>query len=128
MLARPSPHAGGRCMVRPVGPYAGYIVQTIVTLLAVCALAFVVLYGARRLGIGRPRGPITLVGLLPLDARRSIYLVKVGGQVIVVGASEAGFTKLGEIPAGELPEEEPQRSTAFSEVLARVLGKKKEEP
>jgi len=110
-----------------VGPYAGYIVQTIVTLLAVCALAFVVLYGARRLGIGRPRGPITLVGLLPLDARRSIYLVKVGGQVIVVGASEAGFTKLGEIPAGELPEEEPQRSTAFSEVLARVLGKKKEE-
>ncbi len=31
-----------------VGSYAGYIVQTIVTLLAVCALAFVVLYGARR--------------------------------------------------------------------------------
>jgi len=108
-----------------VGPYAGYIVQTIVTLLAVCALAFVVLYGARRLGIGRPRGPISLVGLLPLDARRSIYLVKVGAQVIVVGASEAGFTKLGEMPAGDLPEEAPAAASPFAEVLAKVLGQKK---
>jgi len=109
-----------------VGPYAGYIVQTLVTLIAVCALAFVVLYGARRLGIGRPRGPISLVGLLPLDARRSIYLVKVGvGPVIVVGASEAGFTKLGEVAASEVPEEAPSESPAFAEILSRVLGKKR---
>ena len=106
-----------------MGSYAGYIVQTVVTLLAVCALAFVVLYGARRLGVGRPRGPIELVGLLPLDARRSIYLVKVAGQVIVVGASEAGFTKLGELPAGEVPAEVKGESAAFSDVLTRMLGR-----
>jgi flagellar biogenesis protein FliO len=106
-----------------VGSYAGYIVQTIVTLLAVCVLAFVVLYGARRLGVGRPRGPIELVGLLPLDARRAIYLVKVGNQVLVVGASEAGFTKLGELPAGDVPPEEKVPSAGFSDVLARVLGR-----
>jgi flagellar protein FliO/FliZ len=106
-----------------VGPYAGYIVQTLVTLLAVCALAFVVLYGARRLGLGRPRGPISLVGLLPLDARRSIYLVKVAGQVIVVGSSEAGFTKLGELSADDVPEEAPKPSAPFADVLARVLKK-----
>lgn len=108
-----------------MGPYAGYIVQTLVTLLAVCALAFIVLYGARRLGIGRPRGPIELVGLLPLDARRAIYLVKVPGQVLVVGSSEAGFTKLAEIPAGEMPLERAAKApeAAFSDVLARVLKK-----
>ena len=111
-----------------MGSYAGYIVQTIVTLLAVCALAFVVLYGARRLGVGRPRGPIELVGMLPLDARRSIYLVKVAGQVIVVGASEAGFTKLGELPAGDIPAEAKVESAAFSEVLARVLGRPADKP
>ncbi len=105
-----------------VGPYASYIVQTIVTLLAVCALAFVILYGARRLGVGRPRGPIELVGLLPLDARRSIYLVKVLDQVIVVGASEAGFTKLGEMAAGEIPPE-PQVKASFADALARALGR-----
>ena len=109
-----------------MGPYAGYIVQTLVTLLAVCALAFVVLYGARRLGLGRPRGPISLVGLLPLDARRSIYLVKVAGQVIVVGSSEAGFTKLGELPASDVPEEEPAAAAPFADVLARVLKTKRE--
>jgi flagellar biogenesis protein FliO len=101
--------------------YGGYIVQTFVTLLAVCALAFVVLYGARRLGIGRPRGPVELVGLLPLDARRAIYLVRVGEQVIVVGASEAGFTKLGEMPASQLPAETKEASAPFADVLAKVL-------
>lgn len=109
-----------------MGSYAGYIVQTLVTLLAVCALAFVVLYGARRLGLGRPRGPISLVGLLPLDARRSIYLVKVAGQVIVVGASEAGFTKLGELSADEVPEDAPAAAAPFSDVLARVLKTKRD--
>lgn len=106
-----------------VGPYASYIVQTLVTLLAVCALAYAVLFGARRLGVGRPRGPIELVGLLPLDARRSIYLVRVAGQVIVVGASEAGFTKLGEIASAELPPVDGAKDD-FAGVLARVLGKR----
>lgn len=106
-----------------MGPYASYIIQTIVTLLAVCAIAFVVLYGARRLGIGRPRGPIELVGLLPLDARRAIYLIKVAGQVIVVGASEAGFTKLGEVASSDLPAESPVEKKSFADILARALRK-----
>lgn len=109
-----------------MGSYAGYIVQTLVTLLAVCALAFAILYGARRLGIGRPRGPIELVGLLPLDARRAIYLVKVGGQVIVVGASEAGLTRLGELSSAavrELPAAPTGANGGFADVLGRVLGR-----
>ncbi|AKU95781.1 hypothetical protein AKJ09_02445 [Labilithrix luteola] len=108
-----------------MGSYAGYLVETFVTLLAVCGLAFVVLYGARKLGVGRPRGPVELVGQLPLDARRQIYLVKVGTQVIIVGSSEAGFTKLGEMSAAEvaaLPENPSSSGTPFSEVFARVLG------
>lgn len=105
-----------------MSPTASYLVETFVTLLVVCGLAFVVLYGARRLGIGRARGPIKLVGQLPLEARRSIYLVRVGEQVIVVGASEAGFTKLGEIPSTDLPDESVAAAPPFSDVLARVLG------
>ena len=112
--------------------YASYLVETFVTLVAVCALAFVVLWGARRLGIGRPSGPIELRGQLPLDARRAIYLVKVGAQVFIVGVGEGGFTKLGEIPASELPE--AQRAggagSSFADVLSRVLsaGKKETRP
>lgn len=106
-----------------VGPTASYLVETFVTLLVVCGLAFVVLFGARRLGVGRPRGPIKLVGQLPLEARRAIYLVRVGSQVIVVGVSEAGFTKLGEMPAGDVPEDETAAAAPFSDVLARMLAR-----
>jgi flagellar biogenesis protein FliO len=108
-----------------VSPYASYIVETFVTLLAVCALAVVVLYGARRLGIGRATGPIRLYAHLPLDRRRAIYVIKVGTQAFVVGVGEAGFTKLGEMPASDLPPEATPESSTFAAALARALGRAK---
>src|SRR5258708_5950004 len=104
--------------------YAGYIVETFVTLFAVCALAMLVLWGARRAGLGRPSGPIELRGHLPLDARRSIYLVKVGEQVFVVGVGEGGFTKLGDIPASDLPAVEPAAGGTFGDALARAFKRR----
>jgi flagellar biogenesis protein FliO len=121
-----------------VPSYAGYLLETVVTLALVCGLAVVVLVGARRLGVGRPTGPLEMRGHLPLDARRSIYLVKVGDRAFVVGVGEAGFTKLGEVPASELTEAElasvaPFASgpsgaagasgATFATILARVLGR-----
>jgi flagellar biogenesis protein FliO len=79
-----------------VSPIASYVVQTTVTLLGVAALAVVFLYGARRAGIGRPSGPLEVVGRLPLDGRRTVYLVRVGATIYVVGSSDAGLVKLGE--------------------------------
>jgi len=115
---------------KTLSAYGGYIVETFVTLVAVCAIAFVVLYGAKRLGMGRASGAIQLVGQLPLDARRSIYLVKVGGQVLVVGVGEGGFTKLAEMPESALPADalagSARATTAprmFADVLA-ALGKR----
>ncbi|HTQ43259.1 MAG TPA: flagellar biosynthetic protein FliO [Polyangiaceae bacterium] len=108
--------------------YASYLLETFVTLVAVCALAFVVLWGARRMGIGRPSGPIELRGHLPLDARRAIYLVKVGAQVFIVGVGEGGFTKLGEIPESDLPEAVQAGGSSFADVLSRVLSRKKGSP
>lgn len=108
-----------------MSPYAGYLLETFVTLAAVCGLAFVVLWGARRMGIGRASGPVELRGHLPLDARRAIYLVKVGEQVFVVGVGEGGFTKLGEIAERDLPRIEASKSATFADVLSRVAGGKK---
>ncbi len=98
-----------------------YLIETSVTLAAVCGLALVVLWGARRLGVGRPTGPIELYGHLPLDARRSIYLIRVGAQVFIVGVGEGGFTKLGELAASDVPEGVPPRGSPFADVLARAL-------
>lgn len=108
-----------------MSPLAHYVVETLVTLLAIVALSVLVLAFARRAGVGRSAGPLELVGRLPLDARRAVYLVRVGSVVYVVGASEAGIAKLGEVSEGsiELASATAPRES-FREVLSRALGKK----
>jgi flagellar protein FliO/FliZ len=107
--------------------YTSYLLETFVTLLAVCAVAVVVLYGARRMGMGRSSGGIELVGRLPLDARRSIVLVRVGAQVFLVGVADGGFTKLGELAASDVPSPPPSETGSgtggFAATLSRVLGR-----
>jgi flagellar protein FliO/FliZ len=107
-----------------LSPYASYLIETLVTLLAVCGLAFALLYCARRLGVGKAQGAIEMVGRLPLDARRSIVLVRVGAHVFLVGVGDGGFTKLGELPAADVPKTESGSPTPFADVLARALGRK----
>ena len=68
-------------------------------------------------------GALRLVGRLPLDARRTVYLVRAGSRVLVLGVSEAGLNKLAEFPADEVPDmKEPAESMSFGEVLARIRG------
>jgi flagellar biogenesis protein FliO len=107
-----------------MSPIAKYVIETLVTLLGVIALAVLVLYAARRIGVGRPAGPLELVGKLPLDGRRAVYLVRVGKTIYVVGASEAGLSKLGELEDGAIdPALLEAKPSAFSDVLARVIDK-----
>jgi flagellar biogenesis protein FliO len=107
-----------------VSPYSGYLIETFATLACVCAVAVAILWVARKLGAARPTGPLELQGVLPLDARRSIVLVKVGEVVFVVGVGEGGFTKLGELRADDVPAPVSQGSTPFADVLARALGRR----
>jgi hypothetical protein len=51
------------------------------------------------------------------------YLIKVGAQVFIVGVGEGGFTKLGEIPAADLPPVFTRR-TPFADTLARAVAKR----
>ena len=112
-----------------MSPVATYIVETLVTLLGVVVLAVLLLYGARRLGVGRPSGPLELVGRLPLDGRRAVYLVRVGKLVYVVGASEGGLTRLGELDADAMPMAGGGASTSrFGDILAKVAGRDRNEP
>lgn len=106
-------------------PLGRYVLETIVTLLGVVGLAVVVLYVARRANLGRPGGPLRLVGRLVLDARRAVYLVRVGSTVYVLGASEAGLNKLGEVSSDDLGDLEGDlglapRGRAFHAVLERI--------
>jgi hypothetical protein len=105
-----------------VSPVASYLIETSVTLLGVVIVAAVLLYGARRRGLGRASGPLDLVGRLPLDGQRAVYLVRIGSTVYVIGASEAGLAKIGELSESEIgPLPEPARG-ALADVIRRALG------
>jgi flagellar biogenesis protein FliO len=108
-----------------VTPLGRYIVETLVMLVGVAVLVVLVLAAGRRFGVGRAAGPLELVGRLPLDGRRAVYLVRVGETVYVVGASESGLSKLGEIPKDgvELSKGDVGPS-GFREVLSRVLARR----
>lgn len=103
-------------------PMGVYIVETVVALAAVAALAVLVLYGARRMGVGRSAGPMQIVGRLSLEPRRAIYLVRVVDQVLIIGSTERGLTKLGDIPAAAVSGEDVS-TPGFGEVLQAALGR-----
>lgn len=111
---------------RTMSPLATYLIETAVTLVAIVTLAGLVLVAARRFGVGRPAGPLRLVGRLPLDGRRAVYLVRVENKVFVLGASEAGLHKLGELE-GDHPDLEAPEPPPFREILERVVRKNKGE-
>lgn len=105
-----------------MSPVASYLIETSVTLLGVIAVAAVLLYGARRRGLGRASGPLDLVGRLPLEGQRAVYLVRIGTTVYVIGGSEAGLAKIGELAESDLgPLPEPARG-ALADVIRRALG------
>lgn len=99
---------------------AGTLLETVLTLVFVTGVAIALLYFVRRANVARAFGGAELVGQLPLEPRRAIYLVRLGESVLVVGASEAGLVKLGEVDAASLPEARPTPRT-FSDVLSRAL-------
>jgi flagellar biogenesis protein FliO len=111
-------------------PLGRYVLETVVTLFAVSALAWFLLFVARRAGLGKPLGPLSLAGRLVLDARRAIYLVRVGQKTFyVVGASEGGLTKLGELSSESLPAiaetETDAPPHAFKDFLERIARRPK---
>ena len=105
-------------------PLSRYVVETLVTLLAVVALSVVLLSALRRAGVGKASGPLELLARLPLEGRRAVYLVRAGETVYVVAAGENGLAKLGEMPRAALPSEVALEPQSFRDVLRRAVGVK----
>jgi len=103
-------------------PLTRYVVETLVTLVAVVALAVLLLSALRRAGLGKAGGPLELLARLPLDGRRAVYLVRVGETIYVLGGSEQALHKLGELPPGAVLQAAADRDPSFAEVLRRAVG------
>lgn len=85
--------------------YGDLLVTSLVVLGGVCVAAFVVVrLVGRFLATGRARGAhlLDVVARVPLEPRRSLYVVEVAGKTLLVGTSEMGLSVLSELDAGEV--------------------------
>ncbi|UJR78680.1 flagellar biosynthetic protein FliO [Sandaracinus amylolyticus] len=108
------------------GGYGVALLQSLLALAAVCVLAWVVLRWASQRGLGTfARGTrVKVIERVPLDARRTLWLVKVGGKVLLIGAGDgASPNTLTELREDELPAAESNaKGATFVEVLRRAAS------
>jgi flagellar biogenesis protein FliO len=80
--------------------YGDLLVTSLIVLGVVCVAAFVaVRVFGRLLSAGRTRGAhlMNVVSRVPLEPRRSLYVVEVAGKTLLVGTSEMGLSVLTEL-------------------------------
>jgi len=85
--------------------YGDLLMTSLVVLGGVCVAAFLIVrFVGRFLATGRARGAhlLDVVARLPLEPRRSLYVVEVAGKTLLVGTSEMGISMLSELDAGEV--------------------------
>lgn len=92
-------------------------IELLLLVVAVGALVYFALVGRARAALGSPA--MKIVGRLPLEPRRSIYLVRVADTVLVIGASEQGLVKLGEVDGARVPDPPPTERPALRDLFAR---------
>ncbi len=112
--------------------YGDLLITSLVVLAAVSVAAFVaVRVFGRLLASGRARGAhlMDVVARVPLEPRRSLYVVEVAGKTLLVGTSEMGLSVLSELD-GEAVRSRVVEKPTFAEMVkaawARHRGAKDE--
>jgi flagellar protein FliO/FliZ len=98
-----------------------------VTLLAFLAVILLAWLGARWLlrrlyGPGAGGGRVRVVERVPLEPRRTLYLVEAGEKLLLVGVTEHDIRVLGEFKRDELPAPPPVERRTFLDVLRSARG------
>ncbi|MCA9677723.1 MAG: flagellar biosynthetic protein FliO [Myxococcales bacterium] len=85
------------------GGYGEMLVGSLLVLALVCVAAWLVVrFGTRRLWSPRGGQVLDVVARVPLEPRRSLYVVEVAGKTLLVGTSEMGLSVLSELDAEQV--------------------------
>ena len=101
--------------------YGWLLVKTGFVLVGICFTAYVGLKYLSKVNIGS-KGPMKILGRLPIEGRRSVVVIDVAGKTLIVGSSEAGMHTLGELDSTQRERFETdnvQTKTSFKELLNR---------
>lgn len=107
--------------------YGDLLVTSMLVLAAVCVAAFIaVRVVGRLLATGRARGThlLDVVARVPLEPRRSLYVVEVAGKTLLVGTSEMGLAVLSELDAAEV-KTRVARPQTFAELVRDAWRRRK---
>ncbi len=108
------------------GSGAGYgelMLTSLLVLVVVCVVAWAALKWLGRWVEGRRVGTgVTVVGRVPLEPRRSLYVVEAGGRRLLIGSSEGGVTLLTELEAEAVAEEPKPAPRGFGELVAHAIA------
>jgi flagellar biogenesis protein FliO len=99
----------------------GPLWSTTLALAVMCALALGALRALGRRGGGAPRG-LRVVGRLPLETRRTLYVVEAAGRTLLVGVGDGPMTVLAELDPTRLEAPAAAPSTGLVAALRRVVG------
>jgi len=109
------------------------LVQTLVTLSLVLGLVYLVLnVGLRKLMGGAaaaaPAGAlVAVVARMPLEPRRTLYVLRAAGEYLLVASSESGVSFLSRLDAAEVERLQAtpgQGAPAFSPFLEKLLSRR----
>lgn len=116
---------------------AGTLFRTLLVLGMVIALVYVSLnYGLRKLmGLraagGGAGGLVRVIERIPLDAKRSLFVIHAAGEYLLVGGAEDGLNLISKLNPEEVAKlmSEPQRDlSSQSPFLAKLLARKNPPP
>lgn len=118
----------------PSGGFGRTLFQMFAVLAIVLLLAYVTLnFGLRRLVMGsaasQRNAPVRVIQRVPLDAKRTVFLLKAGSEYLVVGGGDAGLSLLCKLDPAEAERLDKQPSSSdvskspFLEKLLSGRGK-----
>jgi flagellar protein FliO/FliZ len=110
--------------------YGDLLITSIVVLAIVCVVAFVVVKVVGKfLATGRVRGAhlLDVIARVPLEPRRSLFVVEVAGKTLLLGTSEMGLSVLTELDAAEVRARVVPRQS-FAELVRAAWTRRKAPP
>lgn len=98
------------------GAYFLDLLRTLLALAAVCLLVWFALRALAARGFGGAAGPnasLRVVRRIALDARKSLYVVRAGKRVLLIGSGDSGPPSLlTELDAASFESDEPAKEAA----------------
>ncbi|MGQ9898543.1 MAG: FliO/MopB family protein [Acidobacteriota bacterium] len=123
---------GWQVTTEPLPPTGGgffwALLQTLLALGIVCSVAYVVLRvllpKLGGLGLRRTAGLMHIVEVLPLEPRRTLYIIEVNGKYLLVGVSDAGLQIMETLDAAAVEKQLAERELPQSPpLLAQTVGR-----